>query len=190
MRSVSPPTHGADPYKVRRRFPFEHAQESKTIVPGVCTFYSVNDRFEFQPAHARFREAVQASFKRQGLMKALGGEIRRIEPGRVEIEMPYSDTITQQHGYFHGAAIAAVADSAGGYAALTLMRPDEEVLAVEFKINLLRPAVGERLVAAGAVLRAGRFLVISRAEVTARDGDDIKTVAVMLQTNFRLSSGR
>ena len=119
-------------------------------------------------------------------MKALGARLRRIDPGTVEIELPYSDAVTQQHGYYHAAAIAAVADSAGGYAALTLMRPDEEVVAAEFKINLLRPAVGSMLVAEAVVLRFGRTLVVSQATVRAVEGENSKTVAVMLQTNFRV----
>src|SRR5262245_26280890 len=100
-------------------------------------------------------------------MKTLGGRLTKIEAGSVEIELPYSDLITQQHGYFHAAAIAAIADNAGGYAALTLMDPDEEVVAAEFKINLLRPAVGPRIVATANVIRAGRTLVISEAIVSA-----------------------
>jgi uncharacterized protein (TIGR00369 family) len=121
-------------------------------------------------------------------MKALGGRLRRIEPGSVEIELPYSDAVTQQHGYFHAAAVAAIADSAGGYAALTLMQPDEEVVAAEFKINLLRPAVGNLLVAEAVVLRLGRTLAVSQATVRAVDGETAKTVAVMLQTNFRVAA--
>jgi uncharacterized protein (TIGR00369 family) len=137
----------------------------------------------------RFREIVQASFARQGLMKALGGRLRRVEPGSVEIELPYSDAVTQQHGYFHAAAVAAIADNAGGYAALTLMRADEEVVAAEFKINLLRPAVGNLLVAEANVLRVGRALVVCQATVRAMSGDGgSKTVAVMLQTNFRVAA--
>ena len=141
----------------------------------------------FRPAYAEFRETVQASFDRQGLMRALGGRIRRIDPGSVEVELPYSAAVTQQHGYFHAAAVAAIADNAGGYAALTLMGRDEEVLAAEFKINFLRPAVGDLLVADATVLRAGRSLVISQIEVTAPKGADSNVVAVMLQTNFRSS---
>lgn len=95
-------------------------------------------------------------------MKALGGRLRRVEAGRVEIDLPYSGLVTQQHGYFHAAAVAAIADNAGGYAALTLMQPDEEVVAAEFKIDLLRPAVGRLLVADAVVLRAGRTLVGDR----------------------------
>jgi uncharacterized protein (TIGR00369 family) len=136
--------------------------------------------------HPDFREKIQASFDRQGLMKALGGRLTRIEPGSVEIELPYSDLITQQHGYFHAAAIAAIADNAGGYAALTMMEPDEEVVAAEFKINLLRPAVGSRIVARANVIRAGRTLVISEAIVSAVVDDQLVRVAMMLQTNCRI----
>ena len=133
-----------------------------------------------------FREKVQASFDRQGLMKTLGGRLTKIEAGSVEIELPYSDLITQQHGYFHAAAIAAIADNAGGYAALTLMDPDEEVVAAEFKINLLRPAVGGRIIATANVIRAGRTLVISEAVVSAAIENQLVRVAMMLQTNCRV----
>jgi len=139
-------------------------------------------------AHPAFREKVQASFDRQGLMKALGGRLLAVEPGRVRIELPYSDSVTQQHGYFHAAAVTAIADNAGGYAALSLMRADEEVLAAEFKINFLRPAAGERLVADATVLRAGKSLVVSEATVTAVSAEKSVAVAVMLQTNFRVAA--
>jgi uncharacterized protein (TIGR00369 family) len=136
----------------------------------------------------QFRATIQASFARQGLMKALGGRLRRIDPGAVEIELPYSDAVTQQLGYFHAAAVAAIADNAGGYAALTLMRSDEEIVAAEFKINFLRPAVGSLLVAEAVVLRLGRTLAVSQATVRAVDGQRTKTVAVMLQTNARVAA--
>jgi uncharacterized protein (TIGR00369 family) len=136
---------------------------------------------------AAFRQAVHASFDRQGLMKALGGRLLDVEPGRVSIELPYSEAVTQQHGRFHAAAITAIADNAGGYAALTLMRPDEDVLAVEFKVNLLRPAAGPRLVAEGVVLKAGRTLVVSQVSVSAFVDSGPVCVAVMLQTNFRIA---
>lgn len=121
-------------------------------------------------------------------MKTLGGRLGRIEPGSVAIELPYSELVTQQHGYFHAAAIAAIADNAGGYAALTLMRPDEDVVAAEFKINFVRPAVGRLLVAEAVVLHLGRNLVVSQATVLAVDGDASKIVAVMLQTNARVAA--
>lgn len=139
-------------------------------------------------AHSRFREKIEASFARQGLMKALGGRLLTVDAGRVQVELPYSDLVTQQHGYFHAAAVAAIADNAGGYAALSLMRPEEEVVAAEFKINFLRPAVGQRLVADASVLRAGKSLVVSQATVTAFAGEASTVVAVMLQTNFRIAA--
>ena len=138
--------------------------------------------------HEAFREKVHASFARQGLMKALGGRLVLVDPGRVQIELPYSDAVTQQHGYFHAAAVAAIADNAGGYAALTMMRPDEEVLATEFKVNLLRPAVGSRILADATIVRAGRFLVVSQVTVSAFTEGVAMAVAIMLQTNVRISA--
>jgi len=128
-------------------------------------------------------EKIHESFAKQGLMKTLGARLVRVEPGRVDIELPFSDAVTQQHGYFHAAAVTAIADTAGGYAALTLMREDEEVLAVEFKMNLLRPATGPLLLAEANVVRAGRTLVVCQA--TVRSGTEV--VAIMTQTNFRVS---
>jgi uncharacterized protein (TIGR00369 family) len=110
----------------------------------------------------------------------------QVDAGRVEIELPYSDAVTQQNGHFHAAAVTAIADNAGGYAALTLMRPEEDVVAAEFKVNLLRPAVGPRLVAEATVLRAGRTLIVSEARVSAFINNEPVCVAVMLQTNFRI----
>jgi uncharacterized protein (TIGR00369 family) len=131
------------------------------------------------------REKVEVSFGRQGLMRAIGGRLRR-ESGRVEIDLPFSDLVTQQNGYFHAAAVTAIADNAGGYAALTMMDDDEDVVAVEFKVNLLRPAVGPLLVADAVVLRAGRTIVVSQVTVSATIRGTPAVVAVMLQTNFRV----
>jgi uncharacterized protein (TIGR00369 family) len=138
--------------------------------------------------HPAFREKVHASFAKQGLMKALGGHMVLVDPGHVQIELPYSEAVTQQHGYFHAAAVAAIADNAGGYAALTVMRPDEEVVAAEFKVNLLRPAIGARILADATVVRAGRSLVVSQVTVSALSDGASVAVAVMLQTNFRISA--
>ncbi|MGE3277055.1 MAG: PaaI family thioesterase [Vicinamibacterales bacterium] len=132
-------------------------------------------------------DAVRDSFARQGLMATLGACLVSVEPGQVRIELPFSPAVTQQHGYFHAAATTAIADTAGGYAALTLMRPGEEVLAVEFKLNLLRPAVGERLVATAQVLKPGRTLTVSRIDVHAHRGGQAVLVATMTQTNFRVA---
>lgn len=130
-------------------------------------------------------DKIRASFTKHGLMRAIGARLTHIAPGHVEIELPYSDAVTQQHGYFHAAASAAIADTGGGYAALTLMNADDEVLAVEFKINLLRPAVGDRLIAVARVLKPGKTLTICQIEVFAeRDGARVQ-VAHVMQTNFR-----
>src|SRR4029079_12927867 len=101
---------------------------------------------------------IEESFARQGLMRSIGARLVEVARGRVVIEVPYAATLTQQNGYFHAAVSAAIGDTAGGYAAYTLMDPTDDVLAVEFKINLLRPAVGDRLSAEATEVKAERTL--------------------------------
>ncbi|WP_335984193.1 PaaI family thioesterase [Streptomyces sp. CA2R106] len=120
---------------------------------------------EEQDVSAEVRARVLASFGRQGLMAHLGARITRVAPGSVHIELPHRPELTQQNGYFHAGATSAVADSAGGYAALTLFPATADVLTVEYKINLLAPAVGDHLEAVGTVLRSGRTLTVCRLEV-------------------------
>jgi uncharacterized protein (TIGR00369 family) len=127
-------------------------------------------------------ERVRASFEKQGLMWLLKAEVVEAGEGRCVIEVPFRDELTQQERYFHGAVTGAIADNAGGYAALTLTPLDREVLTVEYKVNFLAPAWGERLVASGEVLSAGRRLFVCRAEVEAVDGDERRTCAALLQT--------
>ena len=127
-------------------------------------------------------ERVRASFEKQGLMRLLKAEVVEAGGGRCVIEVPFRDELTQQERYFHGAVTGAIADNAGGYAALTLAPLDREVLTVEYKVNFLAPAWGERLVASGEVLSAGRRLFVCRAEVEAVDGDERRTYAALLQT--------
>lgn len=129
---------------------------------------------------------ITDSFKRQGLMRTLGARLADISRGRVVVEVPFAESLTQQHGYFHAAVSAAIADSAGGYAALTTMEPDDDVLAVEFKINLMRPAVGERLTADAIVLKEGRTLTVCQSTVRGWSGAESTVVAVMMQTNMRI----
>src|SRR6185436_8764778 len=102
-------------------------------------------------------------------MRTVGGRLRTIEPGHVVIEWPFSRTLTQQHGFLHGGVVAAVADSACGYAALSLMPEGTAVLTVEFKVNLLKPAAGSTFRAVGRVIRAGRTLSVCGAEVIGCD---------------------
>ncbi|MFD5659921.1 PaaI family thioesterase [Streptomyces hirsutus] len=140
-----------------------------------------------EQASAEVWERVRDSFERQGLMAHLGARVTRIGPGRVHIELPYRPEVTQQHGYFHAGATSAVADSAGGYAALTLFPEHTEVLTVEYKINLLAPAVGSRIEAIGTVLKSGRTLTVCRLEVFGvQDDGERKLVANGQQTLIRV----
>lgn len=134
------------------------------------------------PPDPDFAARVRASFAQQGLMTTLGASLELVEPGEVHISLPLSPALSQQHGYMHAGATAGIADSANGYAALTLTPPRYEVLAVEFKINLLAPANAPRLLARGRVLRAGRRLTVCLCEVLGVDGDEHELVATMLST--------
>jgi uncharacterized protein (TIGR00369 family) len=127
-------------------------------------------------------QRVRNSFARQGLMGTLGAELIAVRPGSVEIAIRPDPAISQQHGFVHAGAVTAIADSAAGYAALTVMPPGTGVLSTEFKINLLAPATGERLVARGRVVKAGRTLTVAQSEVFAQDGDGEKLVALLTAT--------
>lgn len=107
------------------------------------------------PQNPDFERLVREGFEEQQVMRTLGARLTRIAPGEVEIELPYREALTQQHGFLHAGVVTAVLDSACGYAAFSLMPPGVGVLSVEFKVNLLAPAKGEELVARGRVLRAG-----------------------------------
>ncbi len=127
---------------------------------------------------------VQRSFARQGALMAWNARLQNPTPGGCEIVLPMSAAVSQQHGYFHGGVIGAVADAAGGYAANTLLLPDSECLTAEYKINIVAPGIGQALVARGMLLKAGRSLVVARADVFAvRDGVE-KLCAAMQQTLF------
>ena len=125
---------------------------------------------------------VHNSFERQRFMVEMGARLLTVEPGRVEIELPHHEALTQQHGYLHAGAITAVVDSACGYAALSVMPPDAGVLSVEFKVNLLAPGAGQRYLAVGTVDKAGRTLTICRGEVHAETGGERKLIALMQAT--------
>ena len=125
---------------------------------------------------------IRRSFARQGYMTAIGAELVHVAAGEVDIVLPFSERLTQQDGYIHAGVVAGVTDSACGYAALTTMEANAEVLTVEFKINLLAPAAGEQLVARGRVLRSGRTLTVCRGDaVTISDGEE-KHVATLTAT--------
>jgi uncharacterized protein (TIGR00369 family) len=126
---------------------------------------------------------VRDSLGRQSFMRLLGVSAPVVEPGHVVIEVPFRDDLCQQNGYLHAGVLTSIADSACGYAALSLMPEGSDVLSVEFKVNLLAPGVGERFRADARVVRSGRTLSVCQAEVTAvRDGHSAKPVAVMQAT--------
>ena len=143
----------------------------------------------FPIRNPRFEEATRASFARQSFMATLGAEIVRIAPGEVDVAFPASDAHRQQNGFLHAGAIASVADSANGYAALTLCEADVDVLAVEFKINLVSPAKAPRFLAEGRVLRPGRTLTACLAQVWGLEGERRTLVATMLSTIIARKSG-
>jgi uncharacterized protein (TIGR00369 family) len=129
-----------------------------------------------------FERRVRGSFDRQRFMGTLGARLARVEPGEVDIELTSRDELTQQHGFLHAGALATVADSACGYAALSLMPPGAAVLSIEFKINMLAPAKGDRVVAHGRVLRAGKTITVCRGDVIAHSADGERLVATMVGT--------
>ena len=137
---------------------------------------------EFSEREARVRE----SFSRQGFMRHLGAEVTKLGPGECEIQVPYREEMTQQHGYFHAGVSGAMADSACGYAAYTLMAKDASVLTVEYKMNLLAPAQGEELIARGRVVRSGKTLKICAADVYVLKGGEEVHCATMLSTVMSL----
>lgn len=140
-----------------------------------------------QATNPTFVEEIKQSFTKQTVMGLIGAEITRVEPGVIEITLPYRTDLTQQHGYVHAGIITTIADSACGYAAYTLMPPNSDVLAVEFKVNLMRPAKGETFVARAEVIKSGRTLTVVRADVHALTGNEQRElVAIMQGTMMRL----
>ncbi|HEY0080508.1 MAG TPA: PaaI family thioesterase [Pyrinomonadaceae bacterium] len=137
------------------------------------------------PPDAEYESRIRASFARQRAMQLMGARLRRVEPGAVSIALPFREDLTQQNGYIHAGIITAIADSACGYAAYTLMPAGSEVLSVEFKVNLLRPAEGEELVAEAKVLKAGRTLTVTTCDVYSHAAGEARMVATMLATMIR-----
>jgi len=137
----------------------------------------------FTAKNPLFATQVRNSFERQMAMSSIGAELLIVEPGKVEIALPYRSDLTQQHGYMHAGIITTIADTACGYAAYTLMPAGSEVLSVEFKVNLLRPAKGERFAAVANVLKPGRTLTVVRADVFGiSESDERELIATMLAT--------
>ena len=125
---------------------------------------------------------IAASFAKQGLMETLGARLDKVEPGLVEIVLVPSPAVSQQHGFVHAGAVAAIADSAAGYAALSVMPEGTGILTAEFKINLLAPAGGERIIARGRVIKSGRTLTLAQADVFAVNGGAERLIAHLTAT--------
>ena len=142
-----------------------------------------------QPLNPAFADEVRSSFSAQSVMTLLGARLSKVEPGQIAIELPYRADLTQQHGYLHAGIVTTIADSACGYAAYTLMPPHSQVLSVEFKVNLLRPAKGDLFRARADVIKAGKTLTVVRADVTAISSHGESTlIATMLATIICLRS--
>src|ERR1700682_3653297 len=137
------------------------------------------------PLNPSFAEDIERSFARQPIMNLMGARLTLVEPGVVEITLPYRADLAQQHGYLHAGVVTTIADSACGYAAYSLMPAGSEVLSVEFKVNLLRPAQGVSFVARAEVIKAGRTLTVVRADVFCIAGKSERAfVATMQGTMF------
>ena len=139
---------------------------------------------DVQARDPEFEKRVRASFAQQGLMSTFAARLVRVEPGLVEIVVPFADGLTQQDGFLHAGVVIAAMDSACGYAALTLVEPDIRVMTVELKVNLLSVASGERLQARGQVIRPGRTLTVCRGDAYTATGADERHVATILTTMF------
>ena len=136
-----------------------------------------------------FAVRVRESFARQAFMAHIGAELTEVGAGTCEITLPYREELTQQHGFFHGGVIGTLADNVCGYAAFTLAPADASILTVEYKINIVSPGDGERLVARAKVARPGRSLVVCQADIHAMKGGSEKLVATALGT-MMLMHGR
>jgi uncharacterized protein (TIGR00369 family) len=137
---------------------------------------------DFVPQDTDFESRVRASFARQRVMETIGARLTRVAAGEVEIELEFREDLTQQHGYLHAGIVAAVIDSACGYAAMTLTGAGADVLSIEFKLNLLSPAAGERFIARARVKRAGRNITVCTGDLFAVSDENEKAVATMLAT--------
>lgn len=143
----------------------------------------------FEPRDPDYEQRVRKSFAQQGLMATFAAQLRSIQPGAAEIEVPFSIGLTQQDEFFHAGVSIAILDSACGYSALSLMAPGMRVLTVELKVNLLAPAVGETLQARGEVVRPGRNLTVCRGDAYAVSGGNSKQVATILATMSGIAEG-
>lgn len=141
------------------------------------------------PLNPNFKADVAESFKAQQAMALIRATLPVIEHGRVEVHMPWWEGVTQQNHFVHGGVVGMVADSTAGYAAMTVAPADAAVLSVEYKINFTAPAVGQKIIGRGQVIKPGRRLIVSRADIFAVDDSNEKLCATMQQTIMVLPEG-
>ena len=137
---------------------------------------------DFVPQDPGYAERVAASFGRQQAMETIGAQLAGVAPGRVVIELPFAQALTQQHGFLHAGVVGMALDSACGYAGFSLMAPDAAVLTIEYKLNLLAPARGERFRMEGVVVKPGRTVTVAEGRAFAFDGGSEKLIATMTGT--------
>ena len=137
---------------------------------------------QFKPGDAGYKEKVIESFNRQEVMKTVNASILNIRPGEIELEFPFQASLTQQHGFIHAGIVSTVLDSACGYAAFSLMPENAAVLTIEFKLNLLSPAKGERFRAIGRVKKPGKNITVTEGELFSYSEGEQKLIAVMVGT--------
>lgn len=136
----------------------------------------------FTPVDPAYERRVRDSFARQRIMATIGASLVSVAPGEVVIALPFRGDLTQQHGYLHAAVVTAIVDSACGYAASTLMPAEAAVLTVEYKVNFLAPAAGERFVARGRVTKPGRTVTVTTGDVVTEAAGGERSIATMLAT--------
>ncbi|WP_119065901.1 PaaI family thioesterase [Rubrobacter indicoceani] len=140
----------------------------------------------YEAQDAGYREKVKGGFEKQTFMKTIGATLEAVRPGYCEVHLPFRKDLCQHTGFIHAGVTTTISDNACGFAALTLMPPDSEVLSVEFKMNLLRPAIGEKLVARATVVKPGKTVTVVQAEVAAVSGGGEKPCGFMVATMMRL----
>jgi uncharacterized protein (TIGR00369 family) len=136
----------------------------------------------FESIDKNFAERIKLSFAEQSVMNLIGAELIKVSAGEIDIKLPFRRDLTQQDGFLHAGIVTAIVDSACGYAAYSLMPAETKVLSVEFKVNLLSPAVGDYFVAEGRVIKAGKTLTVARGDVFAFRAESKKLIATMLAT--------
>ncbi|MES3000380.1 MAG: PaaI family thioesterase [Pseudomonadota bacterium] len=144
----------------------------------------------FEPKDPGFADRVRTSFARQAAMQTIGASLAAVEPGRVVIELPWAKSLTQQHGFLHAGMVATALDSACGYAGFSLMPADAAVLTIEFKINLLAPAQGERFRMEGLVIKPGRTVTVAEGRAFAIGADGREKLIATMGATLMAVTGR